>query len=359
MQYPTEASLARTVDSLYLAVAEESQWPEALTRVSEAFESPRVAIMRATPRMDGIFEMRQLNHDPEAQRQYETYYWAFDPGHRLTRNAPVGQWLDQPELFDPRTTREPEYMDFAIRHGIRYVAGGNVHADAAAVTMLGFQRPMDHKPFDATAADVFGRIGHHIGRAAALASELRRAEITKSLSLTALDSLEWPVFAIDGGGKLLLANKQGEAMLARRDPVLLRAGRLSSLDPEFDLRLKAGLQLAGRLRADAFTRCFQGERWLVRTVPLAGFSGAALVYVSSADAPVVPAEVLKRMFNFSPAEAEIAYMVAEGWSAKEIAHSRGVSVNTIRSQIKQVFAKAHVRRQAELARMLSNVPRVR
>ena len=112
----SDAIVDRTLECLYCAVADPAAWPAALESISVAFDAPKVAILRATPRMDGVFEMRHLNHEPSAERQYRDYYWSKDPAHRLTRDAPVGAWLNEPHLFDPRTTPEPEYMDLSLIH---------------------------------------------------------------------------------------------------------------------------------------------------------------------------------------------------------------------------------------------------
>lgn len=362
MQAFTEALFSDTVESLYRAVTDESQWPIALAKVSQAFDSPRVALMRTTPQVDGILEIRQVNHDPATERQYTEHYWTLDPAHRLTRNCEVGQWLDRPEFFDPRTTPEPEYMEFAIANGIRYVSGGKVQADATAATILGLQRPADHKPFDAQSAYVFQRLGTHLGRAAMLSAELRRAHVAEGLSLQALDRLASPVFAVDSAGRLLLANEPGEAVLVRRRPFALKGNKMVAADPDVDVRLRAALAEAARACACAFScRTARGEpHWLVRVVPVAGSSGVSLVYASEAGKHErTPAEVLQGMFGFTPAESETAFLVAEGMSAKEIARERGVSEHTVRAQVRQVFEKTGVRRMTELSRILHSVPRVR
>ena len=64
------------------------------------------------------------------------------------------------------------------------------------------------------------------------------------------------------------------------------------------------------------------------------------------------------MLEFSDAEADVAYMIADGRTTTEIAEARGVSINTIRTQMKEVFRKAGVRRQADLARLLFSMPRL-
>lgn len=201
-----EQLIESTIDALYLAVTDENRWPEAMAGLSRAFDSPRVGILRTTPSVDGIYEVRALNHDPHSQRLYNDYYWALDPAHRITRGATVGEWLDRPELFDPALTPEPEYMnDYAIPNGIRWVVGGKVHADATSTTMLGLQRPADQQPFERGAADVFKRLSTHIGRASKLSADLRQAELAKGLSLAAIDAIDWPVYAVNSSARLLLA----------------------------------------------------------------------------------------------------------------------------------------------------------
>jgi DNA-binding CsgD family transcriptional regulator len=354
----TESMFSDTLESLYAATTDESQWSVAMARLSQAFDVPRVALLRATPRLDGLLEIRHINHDPAAERLYNDYYFAYDPSHRITRDAVVGCWLDRPDLFDPETTPEPEYMDFAVRNGIRFVAGGKVHSDATSVTLLGLQRPRDHKAFDCASAETFRRLSQHIGRAAALSTELRAAQLAKGLSLAAIDSLEWAVFAVDAGGKLLLANRPGERALILQTPFALRGTRLVARDAEADLRLRSGLAAASKRRASTFACPCAGAQWMVRIVPTTSFPGAALVYVSDArasDTATVPAG----MFGFTPAEADIANLVAEGLGAKQIARERNVSENTIRTHIKHVFEKTGARRMSELAKLLLAVPKVR
>ena len=52
------------------------------------------------------------------------------------------------------------------------------------------------------------------------------------------------------------------------------------------------------------------------------------------------------------AEFRVALLLADGRAPREIAESVGVSFETVRPQIKSVFAKANVKRQGELIRLL-------
>jgi DNA-binding CsgD family transcriptional regulator len=46
------------------------------------------------------------------------------------------------------------------------------------------------------------------------------------------------------------------------------------------------------------------------------------------------------------------WLLAEGHALEEVASRRAVTINTARSQLKQVFAKTDTRRQGELVRLV-------
>jgi DNA-binding CsgD family transcriptional regulator len=173
----------------------------------------------------------------------------------------------------------------------------------------------------------------------------------RELERAALDALQVAVFGIDAEGMLQFANEMGEAALQEKDPFSLRAGRLWSPDPHVNERLRSR-------RSSAFTAKGKDAPWLVRILPLGASVAAALVYANSA-AFAHPLEVLQSMFHFTDAEAGIAQLLASGRTAKDIAHQRGVTIHTVRTQLRQILQKAGVRRQADLASLLLNIPRVR
>jgi DNA-binding CsgD family transcriptional regulator len=354
-----EQDIESTIESLYLAVSDENRWPEALAGLARAFDTPRIGILRAAPRMDCLYELRALNFEPETQRLYNDHYWALDPAHRATRDAPVGRWLDCPPLFDPRSTPEPEYVnEFAIPRGIRWVAGGKVYADAKSCTILGLQRPADHKPFGEAAERVFKRLWGHIGRASKLSADLRDAELAKGLSLAALNSIQWPVYAVNSSARLLLANLVGERQLMLANPFGIRAGHLVCADPNDAAALQDAIRQVGRNRVSAFRNSHAEGQWHVRVLPVAGYAGVALIYAAPANPVPVATDILRQTLHFSEAEAEIAFMLADGSTVKEIAFARAVSVNTVRTQVREIFRKAGVRRQTDLAKLLFGISQV-
>jgi DNA-binding NarL/FixJ family response regulator len=70
-----------------------------------------------------------------------------------------------------------------------------------------------------------------------------------------------------------------------------------------------------------------------------------------------PDTVLRELYGLTTAETEIANGLLTGFSVEEIAQLRRVSVATVRSQLKPLLGKTGTRRQADLVRVLSTLPR--
>jgi DNA-binding CsgD family transcriptional regulator len=68
--------------------------------------------------------------------------------------------------------------------------------------------------------------------------------------------------------------------------------------------------------------------------------------------PVTTTEVLEQLYSLTRAEAELVRMLSEGRSLEQVAAARGVTMNTVRSQLKQVFSKTDTKRQGELVRLV-------
>lgn len=81
-----------------------------------------------------------------------------------------------------------------------------------------------------------------------------------------------------------------------------------------------------------------------------------IVHPLDANASLDPL-VIGLAFNLTPAEARVATAIAEGKTLEDVARDRRVSIATVRSQLQVVFGKMGVNRQAEMVRLLLEMPR--
>jgi DNA-binding CsgD family transcriptional regulator len=68
--------------------------------------------------------------------------------------------------------------------------------------------------------------------------------------------------------------------------------------------------------------------------------------------PTIRLELLKSVCGLTPAEARVAIALLEGGSARNVADYLNVSPHTVRTQLKQIYAKLGVDTRARFVRMM-------
>jgi DNA-binding CsgD family transcriptional regulator len=101
---------------------------------------------------------------------------------------------------------------------------------------------------------------------------------------------------------------------------------------------------------------------IVHVLPIKGlardvFSRASVVVLVTpvviADVPT--AEVIQGLFDLTPTEARVARALGRGETVAEIAASNRVAQPTVRNQIREIFSKTGVNRQADLVGLLRGI----
>ena len=84
--------------------------------------------------------------------------------------------------------------------------------------------------------------------------------------------------------------------------------------------------------------------------------GLALLVLRSLDQKVSPhAEMLCDLFGLSRAEAEVAVSLTGGASAEDVARRRGVSLMTVRSQIRSILGKSEAENLRHFERTMATL----
>ncbi len=175
-----------------------------------------------------------------------------------------------------------------------------------------------------------------------------------------------PAAAIVDDGRVLAVNPLFEAEAATHG-VRVRDGRIELSRPQLMRRYDqalAELRDAPTRRLSIFLPTGAGEPpAILSLVPMPGLgegapAGAGSLVVITSLSPRAPpsSEMLQGLFELTPAEARLAIGLAGGNRIGELARLFKVSHETIRSQIKQVFAKTRTRSQAELVGLLARLP---
>jgi DNA-binding CsgD family transcriptional regulator len=200
--------------------------------------------------------------------------------------------------------------------------------------------------------------------------ESAHVKIAREAALATLDKFNRGVFLLDDDGAVCFANRAAEAMVARRDGLLLRRGRLQfkavDANAAFEAFLANGRDLSDSgglvLRADG-SRLKQPYRVLVSRLSHryrrdgGGAGYCVFIYEPNGGHQPVPVTVLHQLYGLTPAEARLANALFGGRSLAESADSCNISVNTAKSVLKRIFTKCAVHSQPELLLLLSLGPR--
>lgn len=189
---------------------------------------------------------------------------------------------------------------------------------------------------------------------------------------TVLDRLPFPILVVTETGELRFANRAGQDIEIVSQGAIRRNGdRIEIADPALRARLEPAIGLAAALAAGtmqdrrgivvddaAVGARFRVEIRPIRIAPAPGAAEAPAAMVclhrtarQRQDVPVSGLRAaLETGHGLTPAEAELALAILRGQTLAGHAAARGVSLNTVRSQLRRVFSKTGCRRQAELVR---------
>jgi DNA-binding NarL/FixJ family response regulator len=101
---------------------------------------------------------------------------------------------------------------------------------------------------------------------------------------------------------------------------------------------------------------------IAHVVPIRGaardvfFRCAAMLMLTPVTRPEAPpAELIRSLFDLTPAETRVARGLAAGQTVKGIAEESGTSANTVRSHVKVVLTKTGYSRQSDVVALLNGL----
>ncbi|MFZ5677656.1 MAG: helix-turn-helix transcriptional regulator [Pseudomonadota bacterium] len=269
------------------------------------------------------------------------------------------RFLTERDGVPDEVVRADPYYDFMRDWGLGWCVGTAIRPYSAETIVLSIERDFEKGPVPEDIVGELDRLRPHLARASVLATRLGIEKARAKVA--ALETIGLPAAIVSRTGRVVAANTlmQGLSPALRIGAFdqLHLAGGAAAL-----LRAALGAEPAGMagcsipLRGDE-TR----PPAIVHVVPLRGrgrdiFSGAtSMLYVTALTRKKAPpGELLQALFDLTPAEAQVARAIVEGAGVDQIAQSRSVRPDTVRAELKSVFAKTGINRQADLVAILGS-----
>lgn len=179
-----------------------------------------------------------------------------------------------------------------------------------------------------------------------------------------LDQFTLGIVVIDPNRRIISANRTARELMSTGQVLASRDGRLHAVESESEHSLTAAIERAAARNSDDPVGYFRLQE-LERAEMIHGYTTAigpngkgeteavALV-VYDARRTVSSERHLRRMFGLTAAEARVAALIAEGVQVADVAETLKISIHTVRTQLKNIFAKTGVGRQNELVRLATS-----
>jgi DNA-binding CsgD family transcriptional regulator len=176
---------------------------------------------------------------------------------------------------------------------------------------------------------------------------------------SALDALDLALLAVDRGQRIVFSNASADELLQAGRCLFKSNGRLAGRDAATNSALQ-GLVASSRGARRLCARSAHGaEGAEIYALAVPFVERQRLLLLVERRGVGLDTDRIAQLFDLTPAEARLAGALVAGKTLTEYARERGVSLNTVRSHLRQVLDKAGMRRQADLVRALAGLPALR
>lgn len=283
-----------------------------------------------------------------------------NPRVRAGLSAPELQVLAESDFATPDLLKAtPIYTDLFARYDIPFIALSRLTTTHDVMVGLSVMRSRKQGHIEDRERRIFRAIAPHAR--AAVSTRLALEHRGAALVAGALEAVSAAAFVLDFSGRVGAMTPAAEALLTGPHARLRLAGRrLQGRTQQDDAALARFV--AEALRGDPgppMVALRNGGPPVVLEAAAAppvehglGFAPRVIVIARSGVETPKQGAALKLAFGLTPAELAVATALQRGLSPDEIAAERGVSIETVRSQIRGLMTKTDTRRQSELVALL-------
>jgi DNA-binding CsgD family transcriptional regulator len=270
------------------------------------------------------------------------------------------------ELVPNSELLRSEWYDYCEKLDWFHCLGIGVSIDDDLVGGIGFHRPRPAKPFDDEDRRKAQFILPHLERVLQLHHRIARLTQERDVAHELMDDFAIGILVLASDCQILFANRIAERALGNADGLSVSQRRLRIDDRSQSSHVERLIGESARTSAGKGAHAGgivpvatpSGRRLFLLVSPfrsklmgLGPAQPAAVVIFSDPAATGAPnAEMLRKAFGLTLAEARLAAALIGGQSLGEYADSAGITINTAKTQMRQVFHKTGHNRQIDLVR---------
>ncbi|WOS65231.1 helix-turn-helix domain-containing protein [Sinorhizobium fredii] len=344
------------VELIYGSLLEHGKWQQFLDHLNGSMRHGKTTFMYHDAVVRKGYFSLAAGYTDEEINDYNRYYNLINPWMAKAAVRPVGKGVTSDYMFDAQQLRKTEfYNDYLRKIGLEGGAGITIFRDKGrSFVLTSLMSARDHEA-SADLAKLLTELSPHIARAFSYYRKGTKASDEASSQCTLLDLAGTGLILIDEDAQLKTLNKTAEQFIDQRcglritptNRIVFEKTRLQEMLKDLCQRQSRGsvyrAETSNTMKSYDFTMIrMQTDK--MREF-LAGPSVAILIKLRSAAAEFI------NEFALSPGELRVARAIIGGMSVSEIALERGISRETVRTQLKSIFSKLGISSQLELVRL--------
>jgi DNA-binding CsgD family transcriptional regulator/PAS domain-containing protein len=356
--------------SVYEGPMESPPWQTAMETLREMLQAAHVTLILRPPSPDSTGIMINTGLvTTQGQESYETHFFAVDPFVRL----PEGDVVTAEELIGKEWLQSPIYLEYMKPLDIRHLLGADIYTKEGIECRLRITRSHEDKPFTAGDKSLVRFLLPHLKRSIQLHARLDFLECERALFAGTVNRMLLGMISFSQDGNIVEMNQEAKRILAEKDGIWLSGTALAvdSSQESRDLQRMLRAALAGTtdsegpgvVEAMSISRPSGRAKLgiLIKTIPMGEWSEskqrpAAAVFLRDPESNAAQPshELVRRLFGLTRMEAQLALLLADGFTLDEAAEKMNVRRNTARTHLRSIFCKTGVTRQTMLVRLLLN-----
>jgi DNA-binding CsgD family transcriptional regulator/PAS domain-containing protein len=364
------------VDTIYAAATVPDSWKHFLELVSDAFLGARVALHGHDLATGHTLGALSHGYDPDYIAVYEKEYSAINPWTGGYAKGPIGRVQLTEDLIDAASLKKTRFYDEWIRPQGDIGTGVGITICRDSSKRMRLSCNVSFRNGDRLRTEMVQTLtvlAPHLRRSFEIGRRLQGRALGMGFE-PALDKISSAVFLLDAHMRIRYANRAAETMLSCQDCATSIDKRLVFLDKDANRRFGRSIHAATKPDYSAFEgqirlRNAGGDTMmeisvvpLVRTVSTSDNvfewmddTRASVMVCVQQTGPLPKRRQVKftNRYGLTPTEALLAEELLRGSTLKLVAQERGVSIHTVRNQLKVIFEKTGTSQQSQLVALLA------
>jgi DNA-binding CsgD family transcriptional regulator len=359
-------------DDIYGAILDKSRWLDVLRQTTQ-FVGAQAGVLLWRSEVSGAADPVYYSFGIES-RYAESYveHAKLDPLMVAMFSREIGDVASATELVPRSVFVESRfYKDWALPQGWARSVHVNLDKSPTSFVYLSLWRSGTGGSVGWPAMDRLRLLASHLRRAVLVRKFIDRHTAEAATLGDTLDGIGPGLFFVNADAHILEANANGRAMLEQGTLVRAHGGRLVPADRDAEQGLteilcgfESGNAASSVRPASVLLSTRAGEPFVAHVVPLiegvrrstgsSAYTAVAAVFVQRASFELPSSrEIIGKSYKLTPTELRVLLAIVEVGGVPKVSEAMGITVSTVKTHLRRLFAKTGTDRQADLVKLVA------